>query len=228
MLLSTFELLLKDITPAEGNIANSNRKILQGYFLTISNPNNFDVLLRLKFNATTPSLDTSKLIVIRDTGGSNDFGNLDADNSYDFGLRANDTGLIILQPDILTLNPNIDTVEFRGYVEIFVRQQFPFPALLNRQLLFTPEHRGTFLPNAGETEFDQLFTTVPTSTGASLMEVDSIFVGGFTPGIGLPNSPSSNPVLPEGVGSDVASIQQALAVMTQSVNDLSQQVNAAN
>lgn len=226
MLLSTFELLLKDITPAEGNISNSNRKILQGYFLTVSNPNNFDVLLRLKFNATTPALDTSNLIVIRDTGGSNDFGTLDADNCYDFGLRANDTGLIILQPDILTLNPNVDTVEFRGYVEVFVRQRFPFPALLNHQLLFTPEHRGTFLPNAGETEFDQLSTAVPTSTGASLMEVDSIFTGGI--GIPLPASPTTTPALPNGSGADVESLQQALAIMSQSVNALSQQVNAVN
>ncbi|WP_299413413.1 hypothetical protein [Acaryochloris sp. IP29b_bin.148] len=228
MLLSTFELLLKDITPNEGNIANSNRKILQGYFLTISNPNDSDIQLRLKFTATTPSLNSSQLIVIEDTGGSNNFGSLDADNGYNFDLEANDTGLIILQPDIINLDPSVDAVEFRGYVEIHVRQPFPFPALLNRQLLFTPEHRGTFLPNSGETEFDQLFTAVPTSTGASLMEVDSIFDGGFPPfpPFPLPNAPGTNPALPE--GADMASMQQALVAMTQSVNELRQQVNSNN
>lgn len=228
MLLSTFELLLKDITPNEGNIPGSNRKILQGYFLTISNPNDFAVRLRLRFVATTPALNINQLIVIRDTFGSNAFSSLSAGNIYDFGLSANDTGLVILQPDILNLDPASDEVEFRGYVEVFNRQISPFPALLNRQLLFTPEHRGTFLPNSRETEFDQLFTAVPTSTGASLMDVDSIVTPVLDGDIGLSDSPRINPVLPEESASEMAGIQQALAVMAQSVDDLSQQVTASN
>ncbi|NEP88879.1 MAG: hypothetical protein F6K18_19680 [Okeania sp. SIO2C2] len=45
MLVSTFELLLKTITPNAGNIPNSDRQVLQGYFLTIANPNNTDLKL---------------------------------------------------------------------------------------------------------------------------------------------------------------------------------------
>jgi hypothetical protein len=149
-------------------------------------------------------------------------------------LAAGDTGLIILQPNILTLDPNTTNLEFRGYVEIFVLQRLPFPfpgPLTPTRLLLTPEHRGTFLPGpAGGNDFDQLFTAVPTATGASLMEVDtlvdppiltnpSIPLTGTMPGIPVP------PVPPEAFSSDLQGVQQALAIMTQQIDDLSQQIS---
>ena len=223
MLLSTFELLLKNITPNEGNIPDSNRKILQGYFLTISNPTNVSLNLRLQFNAITPDLDRSQLIVFSDTLGSNDDSNLTVNNTYDFALGAKDTGLVILQPNILTLNPDVDTVEFRGYVEVFIRQAFPsFPSSSARQLLFTPEHRGTFLPNSVSTEFDQLSTLVPTSTGAALMDVDVIvdppFI--FPPLLPQPSFPPITPVSNGISGDDFARLQQVMETMAQRIDEL--------
>jgi hypothetical protein len=188
MLLSTFELLLKPITPSTGTVSNSDRSILQGYFLNVSNPTNRNLRIRLRFNATTPSINPSELLDVLDTSGTNDFsGSLVADGAnrfrYDFTLNAGDTGLFILQPNILTLNPASDTVEVRGYVEIFI--VVPFFGV-PRPLLVTPEHRGTFLPSPNGTgEFDQLITALPTSTGAGMLMVDTIsnlvFDGPFTP-----------------------------------------------
>lgn len=178
MLLSTFELLLKKITPNAGTIPNSDRGVLQGYFLNLANPTESNLRIRLRFNATTPSINPAQLLDVLDTGGNNSFaGNLVADGPnrfrFDFTLNAGDTGLFILQPNILSLNPAVDEVEVRGFVEIFIVVPFFFGT--PRPLLLTPEHRGTFLPSPnGGDEFDQLAVSLPTSTGAALMEVDTI------------------------------------------------------
>lgn len=177
MLLSTFELLLKPITPTTGTISNSNRTVLQGYFLNIANPNNVALNLRLRFNATTPGINNSELIVIRDVTGNNAFGNLNAKNEFNFTLNARDTGLVILQPDIRNLDPDTANLEVRGYIEIFVVSFSPFPYRQSYQLLVTPEHRGTFLDSPGGIgagEFDQLISSLPTATGRGLIDVDVI------------------------------------------------------
>ena len=177
MLLSTFELLLKPITPTTGTISNSNRTVLQGYFLNIANPNNVALNLRLRFNATTPGINNSELIVIRDVTGNNAFGNLNAQNEFNFTLNARDTGLVILQPDIRNLDPDTANLEVRGYIEIFVVSFSPFPYRQSYQLLVTPEHRGTFLDSPGGIgagEFDQLISSLPTATGRGLIDVDVI------------------------------------------------------
>lgn len=228
MLLSTFELLLKPITPTPGTINNSDRIVLQGYFLNIANPNNVNLRLRLRFNATTPGLNNSELIAIRDTTGGNVFGNLNAQNEFNFTLSALDTGLVILQPDITSLDSNTANLEFRGYVEIFVveRNFFPFPTpCQSYPLLVTPEHRGTFLPspNSGTGEFDQLINSLPTATGGSLMDVDvirePIIINPPSPTVPIPPSldqlPQPSP--------DLVDIQQALNFMAQRIDDLSQQ-----
>ncbi|GGA09319.1 DUF4795 domain-containing protein [Okeania sp. KiyG1] len=176
MLVSTFELLLKPITPTTGNIPNSDRQVLQGYFLTIANPNNTSLRLRLQFTATTPNLNLADTITIRDVSGTNVFGDLTPTPdprkfTLDVGIAAHDTGLVILQPDITTLNPQVDTVEIRGFVEIFLR--FPNDKI---NVLLTPEHRGTFtsenIPIASD--FDQLVYALPTATGSSLFELKPV------------------------------------------------------
>ena len=196
MLLSTFELLLKKITPNAGNISGSDRKILQGYFLNVSNPTTTNSRIRLRFNATTPSLDPSKLLDALDTGGSNDFsGTLVAAGpnqfNYDFTLNAGDTGLFILQPNITTLNPNTDEVEVRGFVEVFILVPFLFIPDSTKQLLLTPEHRGTFLPspNNSSNDFDQLNVAIPTSTGAGLMNADLLSTFRIPPRFPAPDFP---------------------------------------
>lgn len=241
MLLSTFELLLKPITPNPGTVSGSDRSLLQGYFLNIANPTNSTLNLRLRFNARTPNLDRSKLLVIRDTTGGNAFGNLTPQNTFDFQLASRDTGLIILQPDITQLDPAnpADRVEVRGYVEIFVVVRFPFPGFAsNFQLLVTPEHRGTFLPSPnGSREFDQLISAIPTMTGGSLQNVDTILdpIIINPPGrpiIPNPTLPVSNPVLTNGnngVGNGEAApqlqdIQQILTFMAQQIDSLNQRL----
>ena len=185
MLVSTFELLLKDITPTEGSISDSGRKILQGYFLTIANTTDTTLRLRLLFTATTPSINLADTIFITDVTGGNSFGDLTATSNpnqfrFDISVPPNDTALVILQPDITVLDPATRTVETRGYVEISTLNLTKQPITFN--VLLTPEHRGTFLPNdfifgkdadnKGK-DFDQLISTLPTATGSSLYQLES-------------------------------------------------------
>lgn len=245
MLLSTFELLLKPITPATGTISGSDRSLLQGYFLNVANPNNTSLRLRLRFNAQSPGLDRTKLLVARDTLGTNEFASLTANNTFEFRLNAGDTGLVILQPDIRILNPaNVaDRLEVRGYVEIFAVSSFPFPGNARAfPLLVTPEHRGTFLPSPGTSgDFDQLITAIPTSSGSALLNVDTvfdpIFEGPLVPGPQFPQFPQPVPFprpidpigpvaggITPGVVSQLENIQQVLGFMAQRLDDLSQPV----
>ncbi|HEY9761197.1 MAG TPA: hypothetical protein V6D07_01665 [Trichocoleus sp.] len=245
MLLSTFELLLKKITPTPGTVSGSDRGILQGYFLTVANPNNVSLRLRLRFNAQTPGIDRSKLLVIKDTGGSNEFTNLSVSNTYDFRLDAGDTGLIIVQPDITKLKPGTDEVEVRGYVEISAVSSFFFPGNARTfPLLVTPEHRGTFLGSpGGSSEFDQLVNALPTSSGSCLLNVETVldrpvvfpqppFPISEIPTPELIPVPLPDPVGPvAGVASlpnaQLENIQQVLNFMAQRIDELSQQVPSA-
>lgn len=246
MLLSTFELLLKPITPTAGMIPGSDRSILQGYFLNVANPNNTPLRLRLRFNAQSPGLDRTKLLVARDTLGDNELASLTPGNTYDFRLNAGDTGLVILQPDIRMLNPanERDQIEVRGYVEIFAVSSFPFPfpgSARSFPLLVTPEHRGTFLPSPGTSgDFDQLITALPTSSGSALLNVDTVldpvFPGPVVPGPQFPQPiPIPGPIDPigpvaggidPGVVAQLENIQQVLGFMAQRLDDLSQPVSS--
>jgi len=231
MLLSTFELLLKKITPSPGTVSGSDRSILQGYFLNLSNPTARNLRIRLRFNATTPSINPSELLDVIDTDGSNNFaGSLVADGPnrfrYDFTLNARDTGLFILQPNILRLNPGSDEVEVRGFVEIFV--VVPFFGI-SQPLLVTPEHRGTFLPSpSGSGEFDQLAVPLPTSTGAALMQVDAIsnFVFENPPVIDIPDSlrPTLPPVVLEQIASNGADSAPAQPNLPQILNAMADRI----
>lgn len=179
-------------------VGNSDRSVLQGYFLNVSNPSRFSRRIRLRFNATTPQINPAEVLAIRDTIGNNVFGGLVANSptqlTYDFALDAGDTGLVILQPDITTLDPTTADVEVRGYVEIFVLEFLPTNA--TRPLLLTPEHRGTFLPSPnGSEEFDQLVVALPTSTGAALMNIEVMSTIVFPGPIPTP-TPLPDPALP--------------------------------
>lgn len=241
MLLSTFELLLKKITPTPGTVAGADRGILQGYFLTVANPNNVSLRLRLRFNAQTPGIDRSKILVIKDTGGDNEFGNLTVSNTYDFRLEAGDTGLVIVQPDItkLKFGNKADEVEVRGYVEISVVSSFIFPGNARTYpVIVTPEHRGTFLASpGGSSEFDQLINALPTSSGSCLLNVETVLDRPIVFPTPLPMAevPELIPIpVPDPAGpvtgaasvpnAQLADIQQVLNFMAQRIDDLSQQI----
>lgn len=175
-LVSTFELLVKPITPvtAPGGGAVA-RTVVQGYFLTIANTSNSNVRLTLQFTATTPQLNVADTVTISDVTGANDFSDLTPvpgdPNKFTFSVSilAKDTALVTLLPDVT--KPEIikaANLEIRGYVEILVNS----PSAGNPvNLLLTPEQRGTFLPQdltVRNLDFDQLAYSLPTSTGGSL------------------------------------------------------------
>lgn len=238
MLVSTFELLLKPITPNAGTIPNSDRTVLQGYFLTIANPNNTDLRLRLQFTATTPNLNLADTITIRDVAGTNVFGNLTTTPdprkfTLDVGIAAHDTGLVILQPDILTLNPQVDVVEVRGFVEIFLRAPGG-----KFDVLLTPEHRGTFVSENPPivSDFDQLVYALPTPNGGSLfqLKVDKSDVKEVKPEIKetkeiFEKAPDKGiDKIPDNIGTISANqaneVQQTLALMAQSIDNIGQRL----
>jgi len=237
MLVSTFELLLKPITPVEGNIPGSARTVIQGYFLTIANPNNTPLRLRLRFSATTPNLNLDDTITIRDVVGNNVFGDLvpTADPrkfNYDISIPAHDTALVILQPDITKLNPDRDQLEIRGYVEIFLQGRFGNFQRFN--VLITPEHRGTFV-NKGVmnlSEFDQLVYSLPTATGSSLFELTSRGKSfkeikpeiKEIPDIKVREIPDINKPNPDNITIPNPEIQETLGLMAQTIDNIQQRL----
>ena len=173
MLVSTFELLVKPIAPAGAGPAPVARTVVQGYFLTIANTNNSPVRVRLQFTATTPGLTINDTVTISDVvGNNNEFGEIapvnDKRSLYFVNIPANDTALVTLLPDVS--KPEIlaaKSLEIRGYVEVFLAA----PAQKSIDLLLTPEHRGTFLPDditITTPDFDQLAYALPTANGGSL------------------------------------------------------------
>ncbi|MDJ0517463.1 MAG: hypothetical protein QNJ74_14830 [Trichodesmium sp. MO_231.B1] len=231
MLVSTFELLLKKITPTPGNIPNSDRQVLQGYFLTIANPNNTDLRLRLQFTATEPNLNLADTITIRDVSGNNEFGNLTPTSdprkfTFNVGIAAHDTGLVILQPDITTLDPQVDEVEIRGFVEIFLRApggQF--------DVLLTPEHRGTFVSENPPivSDFDQLVYALPTATGSSLFQLGPVVkdLKEVKPEIKEIKEVKEIEKIPDNIGitpNPTNEVQETLALMAQSIDNIGQRL----
>lgn len=178
-LVSTFELLVKPIAPAGTGPAVVARTAVQGYFLTIANTGNIPANLRLQFTANQPNIDLSKTATFIDINGANVKGDLVATpdpRKFNFNLTvpANDTILFSLLPDLVA--PNVVTdknLEIRGYVEVFRSNLFG----QDYNLLLTPEHRGTFLPQnlaVAIPDFDQLTYALPTANGSSLYQLKSI------------------------------------------------------
>ncbi|MGB5961951.1 MAG: hypothetical protein WBG73_14885 [Coleofasciculaceae cyanobacterium] len=232
MLVSTFELLTKPIAPAGSGPAVVARTVVQGYFLTVANPNNIDVKLQLQFTATTPNLNTIDTVTILDVNGTNNFTDLSPvpgdpkKFSFNLVIPANDTALVTLLPDLRTDVippfgvPDVltKTLEIRGYVEIFVQRPISFRGV---NLLLTPEHRGTFLPQnlaAPNPDFDQLVYSLPTATGSSLFKV-----GGFILPISdaLNDTADTTPVVP------LNSIEQMFDQMAERINGLEKRLESA-
>jgi hypothetical protein len=196
MLISTFELLIKNIlppppsgsTPAAG--VPTGRTIIQGYFLTIANTSDVAASLELKLIAESPNfklrpdtdpgvgLADTRLIAFFDSDGANQILLLPSANDskvliFNLTIGAKDTGLFILQPNVtkprLITDPS-EATEVRGYSQISLRTG----GATSVNLLLTPEHRGTFLPADGSSmnpDFDQLVYSLPTARGRSLYEL---------------------------------------------------------
>jgi hypothetical protein len=192
MLVSTFEVLVKPQLPDVAKIAGLSRTVIQGYFLTIANVNFFPVTVSIVFtikfprdpsdpNARPQSFDD--FLDAIDVSGKNLLSIFDPEAKLvpelvpqnnkarlTFTLPENDTGLLILQPDILSPTLNLlsqKNFEARGYVEIFLSS---LSGSNDATLMVTPEHRGTFFKDLdGETTadigLDQIAYTLPVTNG---------------------------------------------------------------
>ncbi len=187
MLVSTFEILVKSQlpknlpSPLPANLEKLSRTVIQGYFLTLANTTSSTVKVSLVFTAVTPSIDIDKTFIFLDVEGVNIPGDLIPDTAankarFTITIPGNDTGLFILQPDILKAGKDgktlLDTADFelRGYVEIFMSS---LSKPKSAKLLLTPEHRGTFFKNLkdADPQLDQIVYSLPTANGGSLFNL---------------------------------------------------------
>jgi hypothetical protein len=199
MEISTFEILTAPIAPVVGippALIPVARRVVQGYFLTISNLEAIDLQYRIEFSISLPvPADPNKIllnnaVLIVDVEGLNTTIPLTQQPEKPkvyrgfFTIPAHKTASVQLLPklpDVLT--PGL--LEVRGYVSLFlplrgVGGRRPFPQSRTPvKVLLNPEIRGTFLPNnfpsAANTEldFDQINYTLAIASGKGLNEITS-------------------------------------------------------
>lgn len=206
MEISTFELLAAPIAPVMGlppALLPVARRVVQGYFLTISNLEPISVRYRIEFAISLPVpanpnkiLLNNAVLVVDVEGLNTPIALTQVPNKPQvyrgfFTIPPHKTASVQLLPklpDVLT--PGL--LEVRGYVSLFrVRTKFPFfPSLPPVKVLLNPEIRGTFLPNdflsAARTspDFDQINYTLAIASGKGLNEIPS--QPGFPFSIDLP------------------------------------------
>ena len=206
MEISTFELLAAPIALVMGlppALLPVARRVVQGYFLTISNLEPISVRYRIEFAISLPVpanpnkiLLNNAVLVVDVEGLNTPIALTQVPNKPQvyrgfFTIPPHKTASVQLLPklpDVLT--PGL--LEVRGYVSLFrVRTKFPFfPPLSPVKVLLNPEIRGTFLPNdflsAARTspDFDQINYTLAIASGKGLNEIPS--QPGFPFSIDLP------------------------------------------
>ena len=193
-LISNFEVLVKSQLPPVPGLDKLSRKVIQGYFLTISNVNFFPVTVSIVFTVRFPLDPVNPLdppafpknfgdfLNAVDVLGQNVFSGESPQSTLvpeivpqnnkariTFTLPENGTGLLILQPNILPPADFLTTANFeaRGYVEIFLSS---LSGSDTATLLVTPEHRGTFFrdfesKNPDDVSLDQIAYALPVSNG---------------------------------------------------------------
>jgi hypothetical protein len=190
MEISTFEILTAPIAPVVGippALIPVARRVVQGYFLTISNLEAFRVQYQIEFKISLPvPADPNKIllnnaVLIVDVEGLNitipltQVLNKPEVYSAFFTIPANKTASVQLLPklpDVLT--PGL--LEVRGYVSLFFSSNFNIPPAFVKVLL-NPEIRGTFLPNDFPPQaptlpdFDQINYTLAIASGKALNEI---------------------------------------------------------
>jgi hypothetical protein len=196
MEISTFELLVKRIAPPPAP-ANVARRVVQGYFLTISNLEAKDLTFRITFNISKPNPADPDRTLFNNVG-TPEGGSIPAlrycwreqditlsgnANSTIFGasfvLPARQTASLQLLPKtdlFVQANPDF---EVRGFVSLRLprikgaaQSDKPVKVLIN------PEIRGTFLPNGfpgGAIEdLDQINYPLAIASGKALNEIHLI------------------------------------------------------
>jgi hypothetical protein len=186
MELSTFELLVKRIAPPPAPL-DVARRVVQGYFLTITNLEFKPLTFRIRFNISKPNpVDPDRTLfgnasVFYDIAGANvpiplSGGPASTVFGGTFVLPARQTASLQLLPNPnLFANPNPD-FEVRGFVTLTLpaiggRPQSNAPV----KVLLNPEIRGTFLPNGFPTgvaeDFDQINYPLTVASGKALNEI---------------------------------------------------------
>lgn len=194
--VSNYELLVKPIIDAP---SSPNRTVIQGYFLTISNPSFSNLEIQLTFKANTPNFNSSSFAAFWDVNGTNIelpiAGVLNCLKTFRFTLPALDTGLFLLLPDVrqrdVVANRN---TEIRGYVRLSIPSASPVNGLDRmRTILLSAQQRGTFLPQGNITppaigDFDQQAYSLPLANGGSEVTLEADLASpSIIPSITLPS-----------------------------------------
>ncbi|MBV5262377.1 hypothetical protein FLX56_28795 [Synechococcus moorigangaii CMS01] len=197
MEVSTFELLVKRIAPPPASSVIA-RRVVQGYFLTISNLENEAFQYTLDFYISLPDPPDSdrtlanNAVVLLDVAGANQPLTLTPTTatvstsrfSVNFSLGAKQTASVQLLPNLTPAilaetNPDL---EIRGFVEIrlpaIFRRVPPFRRVPQSsqpvKVLLNPEIRGTFLPNniSNNADFDQINYPLALASGTGLNQIE--------------------------------------------------------
>lgn len=201
MELSTFELLVKRIAPITDPVADPvtaavARRVVQGYFLTLSNLETTNLSYQLEFFISRPNpADPNRSLfdradAIYDIAGENAGLELYGENSIttrfrtSFTVPAGQTASFQLLPKPALFFDPVPQLEVRGYAvlslpPIFDLNSFSFKAQTNRpvRVLLNPEMRGTFFPNTFpapplDADFDQINYPLMTASGKGLNALD--------------------------------------------------------
>jgi hypothetical protein len=251
MEISTFELLTAPIAPVVGippALIPVARRIVQGYFLTISNLESISVRYRIEFKISLPvPADPNKIllnnaVLIVDVEGLNITIPLTQQPARPevyvgfFTIPAHKTASVQLLPKLPgVLTPGL--LEVRGYVSLFViqRRVVPRPLPITPvKVLLNPEIRGTFLPNNfpapanTELDFDQINYTLAIASGKGLNEITPeqgrpIIIGPFEPILEELNNGTLEPSLEADNSEKAQMLVQLLAELDASavnLNDL--------
>jgi hypothetical protein len=198
MEVSTFELLVKAIAPRKPSNPIKDevaRRVVQGYFLTVTNLEDKDLKLQIEFMISLPTkanpnpkprLIEANTVLLYDIAFDPniklDIKRVDLDNKKvgkyigEFDLPAGQTASVQLLPDLengIIADPD-PQLEIRGYVAL--TNVTPSKDKGSVKVLLSPEIRGTFLPNSivpGQPlDFDQIAYALPLASGKALNLID--------------------------------------------------------
>lgn len=199
MEVSTFELLFKPQAPAPAAGVAVDR-VIQGYFLTITNLESQPYQYRVQFVITPPPAGTpnqqfrtlagNTLTFVDTGGGDNQAGVMNGTlasstftpSSGNILIPANGTALLAVLPAVFPspLDPSplaAPTFEVRGYVRITLPAlragnflSFQAQSANPVRVLLTPQQRATFL-SADNTIMGQVQATLPTASGAAVAAI---------------------------------------------------------
>lgn len=199
MEVSTFELLIKPIAPRTPATEAVARRVIQGYFLTISNLEDKRLRYTIEFfdskaNPPSPNRELEaaprpignlviprNFVLINDVAGANTpllniRRGTEGQIAGDFFLDPKQTATVQLLPPVSLLTNNPD-LEIRGYVNLRLPRNLFAPQHGSPvKVLLQPEIRGTFLPNDFPSspvgDFDQINYSLTTASGKALNELD--------------------------------------------------------